>query len=181
MKWVPFTVHVCITPKFGSGDLKSKRFEYWRDMQKIATIAYEALAAESTIQIATPGGGQQTSSSGRALGGIGGMTAGTAVKPQIGQTPAQMMFTGFYQSSAANIQPHPEKMLISGGETWTGPGAHAWEDNPVATIASEVATLKATIESVLAAALPIPNTTYQVFRIDYSGVVFGDRGYHFPS
>lgn len=179
MKWVPFTVHVRITPDFGSGEIKSKRFESWRDMQKLATMAYEDLIDESTIKVATPGGGQQTSSSGYRLGGMSGMTAGMAVKPQIGQTPAQMMITGFHESSAQNVQPHPERTLIHAGEIVTGPGAHAAEANPTSAIGTEVAALKTTLETVLTSAFPV-GITYSIFRIDYSGIIWGDRGYTFP-
>lgn len=179
MKWVPFTAHIRILPAYGSGEIKSKRFEYWRDMQKLATMAYDGLVDESTIQIATPGGGQHTSAAGYRFGGMGGMTAGTAAKPQIGQSPAQLEITGFHQSSAQNIQPHPERTLIHAGEVVTGPGAHAAEINPVATIGTEVAALKATLESVLTASFPA-GITYSIFRIEYSGIIFGDRGYHFP-
>jgi len=179
MKWVPFTVHIRITPDHGSGEIKSKRFEYWRDMQKLATMAYEGLIDESTIQVATPGGGQQTSASGYRAGGMGGMTAGAAAKPQIGQSPAQLQITGFYQSSAQNIQPHPERTLIHAGEVVTGPGSHSAEANPVATVGTEVAALKTTLETVLDAAFPV-GVSYQIFRLDYSGITWGDRGYHFP-
>ena len=179
MKWVPFTAHIRIAPAYGSGEIKSKRFEYWRDMQKLATLAYEELLDESTIQVATPGGGQHTSASGYRAGGIGGMTAGTAVKPQIGQSPAQLMITGLYQSSTQNVQPHPERTLIHAGEVVTGPGAHAAEINPTSTISTEVADLKSKIETALTTAFPA-GISYTVFRIDYSGIVFGDRGYHFP-
>lgn len=179
MKWVPFTVHIRIVPDHGSGVLKSKRFEYWRDMQKLSTMAYDGLIDESTIQVATPGGGQQTSASGFRAGGTGGMTAGTAAKPQIGQSPAQLMLTGFYQSSAKNIQPHPEKTLIHAGDVVTGPGARPSEVNPVSTVGTEVAALKTTLETVLDASFPA-GIEYQIFRLDYSGVTWGDRGYHFP-
>jgi hypothetical protein len=179
MKWVPFTVHIRITPDWGSGELKSKRFEMWRDMQKLSTMAYEGLIDESTIQVATPGGGQQTSASGFRAGGTGGMTAGTATKPQIGESPAQLMITGFYQSSAQNVQPHPERTLIHAGEVVSGPGQHAAESNPTSTTATEVAALKTTLENVLDAAFPA-GISYQIFRLDYSGIVWGDRGYHFP-
>lgn len=173
-KWVPFTIHIAITPNRGTG----KRQEIWRDMQKIATNIYEVLTDINTIHLANPGGGQHTSRSGHDLGGLGGMTAGMAVKPQIGQAPAQVMITGFYDSQAQNIQPHPEKQLIATNETWTGPGATPHLNNPVTTIDNEIITLKNDIENAITTNLP--NLDYEIFRLDYSGITYGDKGYHFP-
>ena len=178
-KWVPFTAHIRIEPRYGSTVFKNKRFEYWRDMQKLAVFAYEELIKETSLNIANPGGGQQTSRSGFENGGVGGMTPGTAVKPQIGQSPAQLMITGFQISTAQNIQPYPEYMVFSGGEILEGPGAHSWDSIPVKTINDEVAELKATLISALTTGFP-PGTVFSVFRIDYSGIVYGDRGYTFP-
>jgi len=179
MKFVPFTAHVRIEPRYGSTVMKSKRLEYWRDMQKLAVFAYEELIKQPSINIATPGGGQQTSASGFQYGGMGGMTPGTAVKPQIGQSPSQLMITGFYHSVAKNIQPYPEYTVFAGGEVLDGPGAHSWDSIPVVTINDEVADLKAVLIDALTLAFPA-GIPFSIFRIDYSGIVYGDRGYTFP-
>lgn len=190
-KWVPFTAHIRIEPRYGSTVSKNKRFEYWRDMQKLSVFAYDELIkpAYPSINIATPGGGQQTSASGFDHGGMGGMTAGTAVKPQIGQAPSQLMITGFHESAAPNIQPYPNSTIFQGGNVplnptelsaIQGPGAHSWDSIPVATINNEVATLKATLITALALGFP-PGIIFSVFRIDYSGIIYGDRGYTFPN
>lgn len=175
MKWVPFTAHIKITPAPG------KRFEYWRDMQKIANLAYSGLEtlAPNTLSIASPGGGQYRSFSGYDSGGIGGLVYGCAVKPKIGNTPAQMQITGFYKSSAANKQPHSELERISGGDVYDGPSSHSWDSNPTATINSEVKTLKNAMENAITAALP-GGITFNIYRLEYSGVIYGNRGYHFP-
>ncbi len=173
-KWVPFTAHIEITPNRGAG----KRQEIWRDMQKIATNIYQALSGETTLHLANPGGGQHTSRSGHGHGGMGGMTAGMAAKPQIGEAPAQVMITGFYESQTPNIQPQPEKQLISTNEIWTGPGATPHLVNPVNTISNEVLACKNTIENAIMTDLP--NLEFEIFRLDYSGITYGDKGYHFP-
>jgi hypothetical protein len=110
---------------------------------------------------------------------MGGMAPGTAVKPQIGQSPAQLMITGFYHSVAKNIQPYPEYTVFAGGEIFNGPGAHSWDSIPVVTVNDEVAELKATLISALTTAFPV-GIPFSIFRIDYSGIVYGDRGYTFP-
>jgi hypothetical protein len=148
-------------------------------MQKIATLIYQGIENEATITPAIPGGGQHLSNAGFSGGGMGGMVQGMAVKPQIGEAPAQAMLTGFYDSSEPNAQPHPEKMLISGNEVWEGPGASGWNANPETNVDTEVAALKTALEAAITAVLP-GGVEFQIFRIDYSGVVYGDKGYHFP-
>ena len=171
MKWVPFTVHIKISPVYSG-----KKFEKWRDMQKIANSVYEALESivPDTINIALPGGGQHSSSN-----GMSGLTNGMAVKPQFGETPAQLQITGFYKSTNKNTQPHPELNRIHAGDNVTGQNQHSWESNPVSIQNSEVIALKSALETAIDNALPDLN--YKIFRIDYSGVIYGDRGYHFPS
>jgi len=179
MKWVPFTTHIRIEPRYGSTVLKNKRFEYWRDMQKLATFAYDELIKVATLNIAIPGGGQHTMRSGFDHGGMGGMTPGTAVKPQIGAAPSQLMVTGFSASEAKNIQTYPEMTVFAGGDVVHGPNAHSWDSNPVATIDDEVKELKTVLNDALTLAFPA-GIVFSVFRLDYSGIIYGDRGYTFP-
>ena len=178
-RWVPFTAHIRIVPDHGSGVLKSKRFENWRDMQKIGTLIFDALEQNANLNLASPGGGQHQSFGGTGGGGLSGLTNGTAVKPQIGETPAQAMITGFFNSNDKNFQEHPDYELISGGESFTGPGPAAVLQNPTTAIEVGLKVLKGIIETELAGALPA-GITYSVFRIEYAGIVYGDRGYHFP-
>lgn len=176
MKWVPFTAHIKIIPAN-----PNKRFAHWRDMQKIANLAYDGLVTlvPGTINIAQPGGGQHRSFGGTDFGGNSGLAYGCAVKPQFGETPAQLQITGFYKSTATNLQPHPTLERIHAGEVLNGPGAHSWDANPVTTIDNEVKALKAAMEGAITTALP-GGVSFNIFRIDYSGVIYGDRGYHFP-
>jgi hypothetical protein len=174
-KFVPFTVHIKVIPA-----RPGKRWEYIRALQKMSVLVYDQLIGLSGFQFATPGGGQSAQFSDiEQRGGLGDMAAGCAIKPQIGAAPAQLMITGFYQSSAANIQPYANSQRISGGTVYSGPGAHTNDAIPVSTINSEVKTMKAAIKAAVTAGLPA-GTTFQIFRIDYSGIVFGDKGFHFP-
>lgn len=179
MKWIPFTAHVRVRPSYGSTELKNKRMEYWRDMQKLAVLAHQELATEPSIEIANPGGGQHWNTSAVEDAAKGGMASGLAVKPQIGQTPSQMNVVGFHRVDRKNIQPHPEMTVFHAGEVRTAARNRPWVANPVSTIEDEVVTLKSTLESAITAALPV-DTEFSIFRIDYSGIIYGDRGYTFP-
>lgn len=172
-RFIPFTAHIRIVPNAGD-----KRFENIRDMQNIATLMYAALNGNTSLSLASPGGGQHQSMNGIG-GGLSGLTNGMAVKPQIGESPAQAMITGYHIVDNKNFQPHPEHELISGGEIFSGPGQAVALHNPTTMIDDGVKNLKLLIENELDSELP-NNITYSVFRIDYSGVVFGDKGYHFP-
>lgn len=173
MKWVPFTIHFKIIPAN-----PDKRFEHWRDMQKLANAIYDACLtiSDTTINWASPGGGQHSSRGGTDNAGFGGLTYGAAVKPQIGQSPAQAMLSGFYNVNANNAQPHPVSEKIAGGEVREGNINTPWSSNPTSSINTEVSNLLTTINN----ALNTESVAASVFRLDYSGVVYGDRGYHFP-
>lgn len=175
MRYVPFTAHFKVIP------FRGKRFEYVRDLQKIAKFVYDGLLSESTIQIATPGGGQQNSYGGTDFGAMGNLAGACAVKPQIGNSPAQLMITGFYHASADNAVINPETMRFSGGDTYTSSVvANRCEANPISQVDNEVKILRSLIDAAIAGS-DLPNgVTCTMFRLDYSGIVYGDRGYHFP-
>ena len=174
MRWIPFTVHIKVTP-----ETPGKRFEYIRSMQKWSHLLYEELESTAGLNIADAGGGQHFNTSNGGKIGNSGLVKGLAVKPQIGETPAQFMITGFYDnSSATNQQPHVVVQRISGGETYEGRVASV-KNTPNSWVDNDVYTIKSVIESALSTSLP-ENFNAKVFRIDYSGVVYGDRGYHFP-
>lgn len=179
-RWIPFTAHVRIVPQRGSGILKTKRFETIRDAQKIASMMFEALESNSNFSLAEPGGGQQQSFYGTDRGGLSGLTRGMAVKPRIGESPAQTMITGFWSTTTPNAQPHPEHQRISGGDIYTGPAtAIPWSQNPVSTVDTIVSALKLAMETAFAVNLP-GGIDYDIFRLDVNGVIYGDRGYTFP-
>jgi hypothetical protein len=175
MKFVPFTVHVRVVPV-----RPGKRFEHLKDLSKLAVLAYEAIAGISGVNVSTPGGGQniQLGDPNR-RSALGSYAQGTAAKPQIGQAPAQLMLMGYYQSEAANSQTYADQQRISGGEIYTGPGQHSNDAMPSTTLNAEVKALKTALEAALTSGLPA-GAEYSIFRLDYSGVVFGDKGFHFP-
>jgi hypothetical protein len=175
-KFVPFTVHVRVTP-----DRPGKRFEYIRDLQKLAILAFDGLASISGVTVADPGGGQQSSfgeihNRGPALSSL---ARGCAVKPQMGNSPAQLMLTGFYSVSASNVQPHASTQRISGGTTYTGYTQHSNDSIPVAAVQTQVKALKTALAAALTTSFPA-NVTFKIFRIEYQGIVFGNKGFHFP-
>jgi hypothetical protein len=178
MKWVPFTAHIKITPKN-----PGKRFEYWRDMQKIAGLVYEGLetltSTPATLSIASPGGGQQSSKGGTEANGLSGYMNGCAVVPQMGATPTLLQITGFYSSNLKNIQAQNEITRISGGEVRLGATAAPWVYNAKSTIDAEVVALRSAMEAAIDTALP-SGVGYKLHRLHYSGVTYGDRGCHFP-
>lgn len=176
MKWVPFTAHIKITPTNAG-----KRFEYWRDMQKIANLVYEGLKtiSPSTINIAEPGGGQDRNFGGSVGAGLSGYAYGTAAKPQFGNFPAQLMFTGFHNVSEQNTQIHDDIQRFNAGDVVEGAAVASNVNNPKTAMENNLKALKTALESAITAALPA-GVTYKVYSIDYSGVVYGNKGYHFP-
>jgi hypothetical protein len=148
-------------------------------MQKIGTLIFEGIEDSVLLNIAEPGGGQHQSFGGQGRSGMSGLTRGAAVKPQMGEIPAQASITGFFDANDANDQPHPDKQLLHTGEAVSGPGAAPWLQNPATATDTGVAALKTELEAQITSNLP-SGVVFSIFRIDYSGVVYGDKGYHFP-
>lgn len=185
MKWIPFTIHYKIQPGKWTGNNSAeyyklrKRFQIWRDMQKIASNIYDALLNLSpSIQLATPGSGQYRSNGGTDFGGLSGLSYGCAAVPQFGEKPALAMITGFFSSELVNEQPHPELERFHAGEILKGPAKHLYDSNPVTSVDDQVAMLKTLCEAAISTYAP--NTFAKTFRIDFNGIVYGDRGLHFP-
>lgn len=186
-RWVPFTAHIKIMPGVWTGtnspDYKKlrKRFAIWRDMQKISQYIYDGLLTlvPDTLNIAIPGGGQQRSYSGTDYAGLSGLVYGTAVVPQFGEKPALAQITGFYNTATVNSFTYSDKMLIHAGEVIEGMNQHSYEVTPLSATDNQVKALKTAMISAISAELPAAYD-FKIFRIDYAGVVYGDRGYHFP-
>lgn len=182
-RWLPFNLHVRIVPDFGptttGPSSKGGRFERWRDMQKIGILMYDALSDVSDLKIAAPGGGQHGSYYGGANNNSG-IKNGFAVKPQFGNTPAQASISGFYRDTTnANIQNFNETTRISGGYEYSGPNNEPWLENPRSELETLVSSLKTLVESQFTAELPA-GIIYNVYRLELAGVIYGNRGYHFP-
>jgi hypothetical protein len=155
-----------ITPDHSS---TGKRFEYVRDLQKIAVLMYRSIADIPDINIASPGGGQYSN----------GYADGMAVKPQIGESPSQVIITGFVNGQSANVQHFDTVKRISGNEVYDGHVSNHAQNDPSPYLDSLVDSIKLIVESSLNADLP-SSISFEVFRIELSGVIYGDRGRHFP-
>lgn len=174
MKWTPFTAHVKVTPTQG------KRFVYIRSLQKLARELYDSLKDNPNLSIAAPGGGGSESITGHDHSAISQLNYGTAAKPQFGNFPAQLMITGFYKTYSDNNQTNEQVSVFSANQVYTSAASAPSTNIPKSFINTEVASLKTILDAAIASPnLPVVSNA-KVFRIDYSGVVFGDRGYHFP-
>jgi hypothetical protein len=175
MRWVPFTAFIKIVPSLANG----KRFEIIRSAQKLSIALFEEIHNNDggKFQLSSPSGGQQNSQTNGAA--LSSFANGSAYKPQFGQSPAQLTLSGFYKSEAKNVYTQSDVMRFSGNEQYTGQGSHLNEVMPTNTVASEVldilTILRNSCDDAFPAAVP-----YSVFRLEYNGLVFGDRGLTFP-
>ncbi len=173
MRFIPFTAHIKVLPFNG------KRFETIRDLQKISEMVYNGIVNTASVNVATPGGGQHRNYTGTEAGGLSGYVNGCAVKPQFGQTPAQLMITGFYEVSSKNLPTYSDKEVLHTGQDLEGIGSHSYDATPQAAVDAGVKALKTALESAIDTEIG-GLFTYQIFRMDYNGVLYGDRGFHFP-
>ncbi len=172
MKYVPFTVYIEIFPTE-----PGKRTENVRELQKFATYVYDSLDGITTINLAKPEGGGQTSA-----GMPRGLTSACAVTPQIGEQPPKLMLTGFNLVSTDNdsIQTEPTMTIIANGTTWTGyGGAHHFDQNPESTVTNEVKALKSILEAAITAGVPAVYE-YSILSMEYNGIRWGYKGLSFP-
>lgn len=177
--FAPFVAYFKVLP------VRNKRFEHIRNLQKLAIRLYEALNDNANLNLVLPGGGQ----SNQLFNFMNSDYAnGSMIKPQFGESPAQLTLAGFFRVSTAigvdglNSQPHPDKQLIHAGEFVSGAGgAHPWRQSgkPTTLAETEVKELKLTIEGDLPAP-ELPSDEITIFRIDYKGITWGDRGHFFP-
>ncbi len=167
----PFTLYIKVVPQRG------KRFEYIRSLQKSANRLYANLVENASLNLARPGGGQAGTTANYMNSDY---TPGLAVKPQFGETPAQICITGFYLATGSPSQSFAEKQVISAGAYKTGPTDSVYNSNPTSTIYAEVLALKTIIDAALVTEGLDSEWMARTFRIDYKNVVFGDRGLHFP-
>ncbi len=172
----PFVAHIKVVPNRG------RRFEHVRDLQRISRLIYENLTDTSNttldeLNVAQPGGGQFLATF------EGTYANGFAVTPQFGESPARVTVNGFILQSANNTTQHSNSTvtIISGGERFTGTKAAPWETQiSNSATKSEVAALKLLIENAISVVADSSGVDLQVFRLDYKGVIWGDRGHTFP-
>lgn len=175
---VPFTAIFKVIPERAFG----RRFEYIRSLQRLAVSVYDALVDVDGLTIAAPGGGQWSSTDYRS-----DLQFGTAVKPQFGEVPAQLTVEGFYDVDVGDAQPADDITIIH-ANAWVS-GAHNYQlaSNagtavqlvpPRTAVLTEVKALRTAMTTAIVTALPAADIP--LFRLHYKGLVFGDRGLHFP-
>lgn len=160
----PYRAYIKVVPSQGDG----RRWEYIRDLQKIADTAEDLLIADD-FNIATP----------------------LAYTPQIGQAPARLTIVGFLEADAATYPNTPPTTAASrpgiihsgtvvGEKTSVMYGYHGGDlsqgQEPTAQVETLVAALKADIETSLSGATmssAYPDFTFTVFFMDFNGVKFG--------
>jgi len=194
---IAFTAHIKVVPNRGpssdtSGSIykeqghvrRAARFDYVRDLQRLAVLVYEELEANEPVRITLPkpGGGQF-----RTFGSHSSMQYGTGVKPQIGNQPALLMIEGFFRapeaSSALLVQPNPRMPVIHGGsyiEGFNGQWPHDPNGLPNTDVEAEVVELKQAIEAAISAISDESGVVLGLFRLQYKSATWGDGGHHFP-
>lgn len=194
-KQTPFTAHIKVVPHRGqtvdtAGSLykeqghvrRAARFDYVRDLQRLASLIYSELQTNETrINLPRPGGGQF-----RTFGSHSSLQYGGAAKPQIGNQPALVMIEAFYRApdpDPALAQPFARKPVIHAGNYMTGfSGQWAWDDDggPNTDVEAEVVELKQIIEDAISAVSDTSGHALSVFRLQYKSATWGDGGHHFP-
>lgn len=156
-----------------------RRFEYVRDLQRLGQLVYEEVNDNaSNVTLAMPDGGQY-----RSIEAFSEYVAGTKVKPQFGETPAQLELTGYYSVSTANAQTCENTMVFHAGVAVSGPIGYKPSiiaGHPTSAVLSEVKALKSELESAITSITDTTGTDLKIFRLIYKGIIFGDRGVHFP-
>jgi len=160
----PYRMYIEVVPTQGKG----RRFEYWRDLQKIAETTEDLLVADGQ-NIATP----------------------VAYTPQFAQVPARLTLIGFVSRSALlrpNASPTTEasrpNIIHSGtvpGEKTSlrkGPmgGDLAQGQDPTAQVDAMVMALKEDIETVLGSSVmsdAFTDLSFSIFFIELNGVKYG--------
>ena len=210
----PFTLWLRVVPTRGTS-----RFTYLRDLQNLSVKVYNALltnsGTKSAVNMAAPGGGQtQMNTFGdsartpfnsvpnafefnvNSTNQVG--ASGCAAVPQIGNSPALLMITGFYTVASANPSDNPtndttifcKNEVISGPkgpQPWLGtsgqptsPSNHS-SQNTASDVDTEVTALINAVISAISSIFDSSGATPSVYRISYKNITYGDRGFHLPA
>lgn len=173
---VPFTAY------FKMAVVGQSRLERLRYMAKIAYLLYQELAENTDLVLALPGGGQFSLLN---MWEFTDYVDGMASIPQFGEAPAQLRVAGFYTRSLTDpVQPYANRQLFHAGRAVYGQvttNNAAAVANPTTQIATEVRALKTAMDVAVTATNAVyADALVETFRIDYNGIVWGDRGFHFP-
>ena len=182
MRWVPFVATFKLFPAH-----PGSRFENRRELERIGRWLYSALSLAPQLQLALPGGGQARPDDNLVSNQFSNMSNACAVKPGFGNTPPQAMVAGFYSTTPSpdslvgtdNVQPWPLMQLICCNNVSTGNRANRSISTPSPSIDAEVKALRALMEANINATIPA-TITYTTWKIDYAGILYGDRGFTFP-
>lgn len=185
----PFTAYIKVVPSrgrsTGTGAVRrGGRGDYVRDLQRLAGFVYDELKAHNggLLTLAEPGGGEA-----RLIYQYSDYAPGTSARPQMGQNPSLLMITGFFTVTGGDPSDQPvtkttrihANEIVSdyqGEQPWLGPAGLA-----VASVQSEVKELKNLIETCIVSVSDASGNPLRVFRLTYKGIVYGDRGHHFPA
>lgn len=180
-QWTPFKAYILLNIP-----MLNKRQEQIHALNKAGYFIQQGLSKDLALNLAKPGGAPFDDQ----LYGFGNpISVGhVAVKPQFGDSPPQATIVGFYD---INLSAYPTKLnttlpnnnhtVFHAGSVLTGDnGSQPWIDNPVQTVSDHVKSLKTNLISYISQTYPSSLGTFSVFRIEFNGIIFGDRGYHFP-
>lgn len=164
-KFEQFIVYFRVLPKAGLAS--GKRREY--------TLALEKLAARLETSMIGLG---YTIAESRALD-----------KPQFGQSTASVVMVGFVtneNSSSTDFRQNGPTLSLrtvdSNGGSRTGIGGNVQHGQvPSANLLTAVQEFKTAVDAMLASDYVANGVSASVYRLDYMGVTFGDRGIHFPN
>jgi len=174
---VPFQAYISLlAPRPGT------RWEYLRDFQKIAVFIYDALNTESSIQMPAPEGSQFLNGSGDNNGSFSTSYGGLGIKPRFGDFPDMLTVSGWYLVDRNNTPVATlDNTIFAQNQIWNLQYPNVHRTNIQSFIYTEVAALKSLLLSACQSAYPVDNSTYKMFQMDYSGLVFGYKGQGFPS
>lgn len=164
MAWVQFTAFIRVT--VGAED--NPRIANIRDLQYAAYSINQALSDEETINLSKPA---TTTSLGK-FGNIG------QIVPALGDNPALVKITGYHDYAVSgDLQPSQTLIHSNSAVSRSGP-SHLWDSDPNTSYKAGMAALKEIMDT------NIPNFLsdeyeYEVYRLNYAGVVYGNKGLTF--
>ena len=157
------------------------RQEKLRYASKISIALYSNLANNSNLNIAQPSGSTDSSCY---LYNLADIANSMQFKPQFGESPAQLVTTGFYILATNPVPTYANSVAVLDNQFLYGPQSGPVPlatINPQASVAAEVKALKAIFDAAVATVvLSYSDCALKTFRINYKSVTWGDRGLHFP-
>lgn len=196
---IAFTAYLRVVPSRGRAfethdDVRpGGRFDYVRDLQRLAVAVYDALQDAPEIMVATYGQNDLRSR-------IGSQNLGVGVRPQFGNNPSLLMFEGFYDLQEALDQNASPPLVSAGDEVIAQPagrttlfhansvyngydGQQPWTETgmPTATVQQGVAGLRYLIDSVVQNVSDDTGNPPTVYKLLYNGILWGVGGHHFPA